>query len=41
MIAADDGVIGAIVAMRGVAAGGETVNRHDTLRRFRAAQPHR
>jgi hypothetical protein len=41
MIVAADGVIGAIVVMRGVAAGGATVNRHDTLRRFRAAQPHR
>jgi len=40
MIVAADGVIGAIVAMRGVAAGGETVNRHATLRASRAAQPH-
>jgi hypothetical protein len=38
MIAAADGVIGAIVAMRGVAAGGETVNRRDTLRPFRAVR---
>jgi hypothetical protein len=40
MIAAADGVTGAIVAMRGVAAGEETAKRHDTLRRFRVAQPH-
>jgi len=40
MIAAADGVIGAIVAMRGVAAGEETAKRRDMLRPSRAAQPH-